>query len=163
MSLSTAIRPRATLVLRTTEGTMSIAVEQIPIAEAAKALDFPAEILAHLVACKVLAGQLAGGDGWCDLDQAAQLVEQLAAARAPVEGNPILVSEGAEKYKFSTPSFYKWIAAGWVTVLQPEPRVLVNEGDIAFARALADLVGHVPGRAVFPAKPRSGRPRKSKE
>lgn len=37
---------------------------------------------------------------------------------------------------------------------------LFNEGDIAFARALADIVGHLPGRAVFPSKPRSGRPKK---
>lgn len=159
MSLSTAIRPRATLTVSTEDGEMSIAVAQIPIDQAARSLGVPAEILNHLVNC----GVLDGDRRYCDVDQAARLAEQLAAARAPVEANPILVSEAAEKYGFSTPSIYKWIAAGWVKVLQPEPRVLVNEGDMAFARSLANLVGHTPGRAVFPAKPRSGRPRKERE
>lgn len=155
MSLSTAIRPRATLVVSTTEGSMSIAVAQIPMTEAAKALSVPAEILDHLVRCKVIEGD----KQHCDLDQAAQIADQLAEARAPVEGNPIRVSEAAEKYRFDSKSIHNWILSGWVTVLEREPVRKVNEGDVAGARALADLVGHVAGRAVFPAKPRSGRPR----
>lgn len=137
---------------------MSIALAQIPIAQAAQTLNVSAEILAHLVSC----GALEGDRRYCDVDQAAAIVARLAEARAPVEGNPILVSEAAEKYGFHRHSIYNWIEGGWVNVLQPEPRVRVNEGDIAFARALADLVGHVPGRAVFPPKPRSGRPRKER-
>lgn len=159
MSASTTMRPRATLTLNTSEGReVSIAfdVTTTPYNEAAAALGFPAEILRHLVA----AGQLAGDKSVCDLDQARVLVEQLQAARAPVEGVPILISEAVRKYRFSNPSIYKWVKESWVTVMEREPKVKVNEGDLAFARALADLVGHTAGRAVFPPKPRPGRPKK---
>ena len=158
MTVSTAIRPRATLTLRTEDGEMSIAVDLIPIPQTARSVGLPEAILRHLVA----AGAVAGNAYTCDLDQAVQIAAQLAAARAPVEGTPILVSEAASKYGFSTLSIYRWIADSWVSVLQPEPRVRVNEGDIAVAHTLADLVGRTPGRAVFPAKPRSGRPRKER-
>jgi hypothetical protein len=136
---------------------MSIAVETLPISQAAQALAFPEALLRHLVA----AGVVKGDKSTCDLDQAAQVVARLRAAQKLVEGHPILISEAAEKYGFHSNSVYNWIDGGWVKVLQPEPRIKVDEGDIAFTRVLADLVGHIPGRAVFPAKPRSGRPRKA--
>jgi hypothetical protein len=159
MAGSTALRPHATLTVSTSEGApMSIAVETIPINQAARALAFPAELLTHLVA----AGVVAGDKRYCDLDQAAQVVARLRAAQTPVEGQSILVTEAAKKYGFTRPSIYNWIRAGWVHVLQPEPCVRVNEGDIIVAKILSELVGHTAGRAVFPPKPRSGRPRKER-
>ncbi|MEI7643735.1 MAG: hypothetical protein WCJ55_05420 [Chloroflexales bacterium] len=136
---------------------MSMAVETLPISHAAQALGFPEALLRHLV----VAGVIAGDTSTCDLDQAAQVVARLRAAQKLVAGHPILISEVAKKYGFHSNSVYNWINGGWVQVLQPEPRIKVDEGDIAFTRVLADLVGHVPGRAIFPAKSRSGRPRKS--
>jgi hypothetical protein len=135
---------------------MSMAVQILPINQAAQALGFRPELLRHLVA----AGVVAGDKSTCDLDQAAQIVARLKAVQAPVQGKPILVSEAVKKYGFSSPSIYKWISDGWVKVLEQEPKILINEENIATARELADLIGHIPGRAVFPAKPRSGRPRK---
>lgn len=159
MSASTVTHPRATLVVSSSdEGEpMSIAVEQITINQAAKALDLRPELLRHLVA----AGVVTSDRSVCDLDQAAQIAARLRAAQAPVEGNPILAKDAATKYRFEVNSIYKWHADGWVKTLSGGSRNrLFNEGDIALARELANLVGHTPGRAVFPAKPRSGRPRK---
>lgn len=160
MAVSTDKKARATLVLSTDgEHEMSLAIDMatLPIAQTATAIGLAEPIIRHLVA----AGVLHGDSSVCDFEQAAELAGQLAAARAPVEGQGILATEAARKYKFSDPSIYKWVAEGWVKVLVDRPRnKLMNEGDIAFARALADLVGHTEGRAVFPAKPRSGRPRK---
>lgn len=162
MSISTATHTRATLVLHGTNGahemSMAIDMAQIPVSQAAEAAGLAEPILRHLVASGVIAGDVSV----CDLDQALELAGQLAAARQPVEGQGILATDAARKYGFSDPSIYKWIADGWVRLVLDRPRnKLVNEGDIAFARALADLIGHAEGRAVFPAKPRSGRPRKS--
>lgn len=143
---------------------MSVEVEQIPIEQAAANLGVPAEILAHLVRAKVLVGYTpasTGTEGQCDLDQAADLAAQLRAARAPVEGNGVLAPDAAEKYGFGVVSIYNWHNSGWVRLVEDKARGrLYNEGDIAVARALANLMGQVAGRSVFPAKPRSGRPRK---
>lgn len=148
----------AILTVRSESGeTMSMTVDTLPINQAAQALAFPEALLRHLV----VAGVIAGDKSTCDLPQAAQVVTRLRAAQNLVAGHPILISEAAEKYGFHSNSVYNWIDGGWVHIIHPEPRIKVDEGDIAFTRVLADLVGHVPGRAIFPAKPRSGRPRKS--
>jgi hypothetical protein len=136
---------------------MSMAVESITIPQAATALGFRPELLRHLVA----AGVVAGDKSTCNLDQAAQMAARLRAAQAPVEGNPILVSDAVKKYGFGTPTIHRWIVKGWVEILQQEPLILVNEGDLALARELTTVIGHVSRRAIFPAKPRSGRPRKA--
>jgi len=158
MPHSTPSHPRATLTVSTSEGEemMSMAVSTLPIDQAAKVLGFSPKLIEHLVAAGVIAGDKTN----CNLDEAAQIAARLRAAQAPVEGHPILVSEAVKKYGFHRHSIYNWIEGGWVKVIEPEPRIRVNEGNIALAHALAEMVGHVPGRAIFPAKPRSGRPSK---
>ena len=158
--MSTApLSPRAILTVSNEGGeTMSMAVETLPINQAALALAFPEALLRHLV----VAGVIAGDKSTCDLDQAAQVVAQLRAAQKPVEGNPILATEASVKYGFPPETIYRWQEAGRITLLEFRNRGrLFDEGDIALARALADLVGQIAGRSVFPAKPRSGRPRKT--
>jgi uncharacterized protein YciI len=140
-----------------------IAVEQKSITQVASETGLHPDILSALVRDGVLAGlpPTRDADGVCDVDAAREIAEQLAAARAPVEGQPIVATDAAEKYSFPPQTIYKWHASGWVKKLGGEKRNrLFNEGDIAFARALADLRGQAEGKAVFPAKPRSGRPRK---
>lgn len=160
MSISTRFKPRATLVLTNPDGEheMSLAIDMahIPIPQAATAVGLEESLVRHLVA----AGKIAGDLSVCDFDRASEIAEEIAAARRPVDGQPILITDVSKKYGFSRTSIYRWIDDGWVSVLQDEPRRRVNEGDIAKARYLADLVGHVAGRSVFPAKPRSGRPRR---
>ena len=158
MGVSTDEKYRAKLVLNTDgEHEMIIDMTQIPIPQAAKAVQLPEPILRHLVS----AGAVIGSGDLCDLESAAEISNQLAAARAPVEGQGILATDAAQKYGFNVVSFYKWQADGWITLLEDRRRgKIFNEGDIAMARKLADLVGHTAGRAVFPARPRSGRPRK---
>lgn len=152
-------RPHATLVLVTSEGTeMSVAMDTVTAEAAGQALNFSPEIIAQLRRYEVIAG----ADDQIDLDDAARVVAELRAAVAPVAGQPILISDAAEQYGFPVQTIQRWVTAGWVKVLVPELRRRVDQGDVALARAIADRQGHIKGRAVFPAKPRSGRPRKKR-
>jgi hypothetical protein len=97
--------------------------------------------------------------GTCDLVAARRLAERLNAARRPVDGHGILVTEAAEKYRFNRELIYKWFKSGWVKQQGTAPNgdLLVNEGDIAFARALADLTGQQKGKPIFPPQPQQNR------
>jgi hypothetical protein len=101
--------------------------------------------------------------GVCDMEQAREIAARLDAARAPVEGQGITIEDAIIKYGFPNATIYRWHKAGWIDtvgVAEKYNAKLFNEGDIAFARALADLRGQAAGKSVFPAKHRSGRPRK---
>jgi hypothetical protein len=139
---------------------MSVTIDmvQIPIPQAAQLTGLDEAIVRHLVG----SGVVAGSQDLCDLDQIEAVAERLLSAREQRAGYGILGPDAAHKYKFDPGSLYKWQREGWIKVLIERQRNrLFDEGDIAFARALADEVGHAAGRAVFPAKPRSGRPRKN--
>lgn len=138
--------------------TIAMDMTRIPITQAATAAGLPAPLLRHLVAYELIPG----GCDLCDLDEAQLFAQRINDARTAVDGNPLLISDAAERYGFSSRSIYNWISAGWVRVLVEEPRRKVDEGDMATARFLANLIGHVPGRAIFPPKPRPGRPKKSR-
>ena len=138
-------------------------VEQRTFADMEALTQIDAAIWRHLVRAGVLQGVVGQGEhGTCDVEEARAIAAELDAARKSVDGQGIRIRAAAAKYGFSNPSIYKWRDDGWVNVIGTtnDGDQLVNEGDIAFARKLADLVGHVPGRSVFPAKPRSGRPKK---
>lgn len=100
--------------------------------------------------------------GLIDQTSARAIAEQLNSARRPVAGRAITVIEAEIRYDFSRNSIYRWEKLGWVKVLDLTDvgDRLFDEGDIAFARQLANLSGHRSGRPVFPPQPRSGRPRK---
>jgi hypothetical protein len=100
--------------------------------------------------------------GVCHLAQAHEIAEHLNTARAAVEGQPINAYEAEAKYRFPNATIYNWQRNGWIKIIGTGRynAKLFNEGDIAFARALADLRGQAAGKSIFPAKPRSGRPRK---
>lgn len=152
-------RPHAILTLTTRKGgEMSIVMECVSDTAAGAALDFPAEILAQLRQH----GLVSGDDKLIDLDDAARVVDELRATMRPFVGVPILISNAARKYGFTVQSIQRWVISGWVKVLVPEPRRWVDEADVVLAKNIADRQGHVAGRAVFPAKPRSGRPRKER-
>jgi hypothetical protein len=138
---------------------MDLELEQRTIEEVSALTGLAAPILAQLVRYGVLTGQV----GTCDVEQAREIADKLKQARVKVSGQVIKVLDAQAKYGFDTNSIYRWSAAGWVRVSATTPAGdrLFNEEDIAFARELADIQGHVPGRAVFPARPRSGRPRKN--
>jgi hypothetical protein len=90
--------------------------------------------------------------GTCNIEQAKAVAARLQAARAPVDGNPILATEAAEKYGFPHITIYNWLNNGWVRVLVESGKRdrLLDEGDIAFAAALARESGHRQGKPVFP-------------
>lgn len=162
MTTSLVIHQRAILTTEERAMLAQIDVEQRTFAEVAELTGIPGAIWRHLVRAGVLAGVVGGEHGTCDVDQARQIAGQLDTARATVDGQAISVTDAAAKYGFDRRSIYNWTRDGWVSVLVQEPLVLVNEGDMALARQLADLTGHLAGRAVFPAKPRPGRPKKSR-
>lgn len=141
----------------------AIDVEQRTFTEVATLTGLDANILRHLVRSCVITGvvQLQTGAGSCDVAQARAIAERLHAARKQVEDNPITPTDAARKYGFGLTVLYKWKRAGWIRLV-PGNKTLFNEGDLAFARVLADLIEFKAGKAIFPPKPRSGRPRKSK-
>ena len=151
--------PRAILSVSNENGeTMSMAVQTLPISQVARALAFPEPLLRHLVTTGVVAGDKV----YCDLDQAAQIAARLRAVQAPVEGHPILATDAAVKYGFPPGTIYRWQESGQIKLLESRTRSrLFDEGDIALAREIANLIGQISGRSIFPAKPRSGRPRKT--
>jgi hypothetical protein len=135
----------------------------VSIEQAAQEIGIHAEILRMLakdglVECASLKGEPLG----CDLAHARQIAERLNAARSGLEGQGIVATDVPEKYGFCDNSIYRWHKDGWIGVVGKGRRNanLYSEADIAFARALADLRRDVPGAHIFPAKPRSGRPRK---
>lgn len=159
MSISTPKTLHATLTFKTVAGDeMSVVMDMVNAEVAGDMLEFDSRILQQLRNYDLITGD---GDH-LDLDDAARVVEELRATMRPFVGTPILISAAAETYGFTAAVIYKWIAAKWVKILTQEPLVLVDEGDIALAKALADKRGHTAGRSVFPAKPRSGRPRKNR-
>jgi hypothetical protein len=138
---------------------------QQPFAQVASETGLHPDILRMLVRDGLLEGDMVSWSsqgGVCDVEQAREIAARLDAARAPVEGQGISAYDASAKYQFDTQTIYNWHKNGWLTVLGKGHRntKLFNEGDVAFARALADLRGQAAGKAVFPAKPRSGRPRK---
>jgi hypothetical protein len=140
-------------------------VEQQPFALVASETGLHPDILRMLVRDGLLEGEMvswASQAGVCDIEQAREVAAQLDAARAPVEGQGISAYDAEAKYGFTHNAIYRWHKSGWITSVGTGSynARLFNEGDIAFARALADLRGLITGKSVFPAKPRPGRPRK---
>ena len=169
-----ALPPRATI--STEERAMLVAFiensiqhnDEWPLDLAAINSGLPVDLLFHLVRYKVIPGKAprgAGIVGTCNIDDARTIAAQLGAARAPVEGLGILAPDAAKKYGFGVQSIYQWHEAGWVKLidLDKSGHRLFNEGDLAVARVIADKIGQARGRAVFPSKPRPGRPRKPRD
>jgi hypothetical protein len=132
--------------------------------ETASDLTRTVALLRKLVRDGVLAGiaPARGEAGTCDIEQARLIAAQFRQARQPVEGQGILITIAAEKYGFSTSNIYDWLKKGWIRVVAMDAgNRLFNEGDLAFARTIADMVGQRPGKAIFPYRKPTGRPPKN--
>ncbi len=67
-----------------------------------------------------------------------------------LEGQEISIHEAAQKYAFSWASIATWIERGFVKELKKNGRKrMINEADVAYARALADLKRPIAGQGVF--------------
>ena len=136
---------------------------QVTFEAAAQLTSLPAELLRKLVRDGVLSGdapwRVSGLVGTCNLDEAQQIATKLITARNKAEGQGILATEAATKYGFSNQSIYSWLKNGHVRIIGTLSNGdwLINEGDVAFARAIADITGKTS--YIFPAKG-AGRPRK---
>lgn len=134
-----------------------------PVDKVAAATGLHPDIVTHLIRAGVLPGSVSPAGALAELDEAQKIAEKLAAARKTVAGNRTSATAASKKYGFSDVSILNWKKRGWIKVIgQRGAYEELDEGDVAFARALADVLGGVsPGRGVFPTAPRSGRPRKA--
>lgn len=99
-----------------------------------------------------------GTAGTCDLEEARIIAQRLRQARYGVDDRGILATEAEVKYGFTNKSIYNWHNAGWIRINSIDGgNRLFNEGDVAVARFLADLIGHRAGKAVFPYRVPPGR------
>lgn len=74
-----------------------------------------------------------------------------------LEGVEIGVNQAAIKYRFTGVTIADWVKRGKIRLIrQRGNRKLINEADVAYARALADIKGIRSGRPLF------GRGRKEK-
>jgi hypothetical protein len=133
---------------------------QQPFSRVSAETGLDAELLRKLVRDGVLEGtapyRVRDVVGTCDIERAREVSEKLHRARNLVDGMPILATDAALKYKFSRATIYHWRKQGWIKEMDTAPNgdLLFNEGDIAFARALANLSGHLAGKPVFPPRKR---------
>jgi transposase len=95
-----------------------------------------------------------------DTESAEQTIERIELARKRVQGQTIRVREAVERYGFANATLYKWRNDGWIRVVEDKPAQRFDESDLAMAAEIANMIGRAAGRAVFPPKPRSGRPKK---
>ena len=72
---------------------------------------------------------------------------------AHLEDQEISVTEAAKKYGLSRRSIERWVARGYVRGLGIAPgyarRKMVNEADVAYAKALVEVKDPAQGQAVF--------------
>ena len=68
-----------------------------------------------------------------------------------LDGVEIGVNEAAIKYRFSSGTLSRWVQEGKIRLIRQEGnyKKLINEADVAYARALADAKGLRPGRSLF--------------
>jgi len=68
-----------------------------------------------------------------------------------LDGVEIGVNEAAIKYRFSSGTLSRWVQEGKIRLIRQEGnyKKLINEADVAYARALADAKGLCPGRSLF--------------
>lgn len=92
--------------------------------------------------------------GECDINQAREIATRLLHARRPYDGRPITILEAAQKYSFSKSGLYDWIKDGWIGSFgtNPNGNILINEGDVAFAKELAQITNHRRAKKLFPSR-----------
>lgn len=70
-----------------------------------------------------------------------------------LEGNPISLSDASLKYQFYVSTLSDWARSGYLTKLGHDPyhsqKILIDEADIAYARARADLLGVNRANLIF--------------
>jgi hypothetical protein len=75
-----------------------------------------------------------------------------------LEGVEIGINQAAIKYRFNGVTLAEWVRKGKIRLIrQKGNRRLINEADVAYARALADIKGLRSGRPLF------GRGRKERQ
>lgn len=115
------------------------------------------QVLKAINQSEIETAHIEGSDEPLLLDES--LREWLASRRidrarfAHLEGQPISITDAAHKYGFTWYTINKWLEQGHVRSLGTaegyKRRRLVNEADVAYARALADLKQPAAGQSVF--------------
>lgn len=69
-----------------------------------------------------------------------------------MEGQPIELARASEQYGFSLQVLRRWAKRGCIRMIKATRRpILLNEADVAYARALAEVRGISKGKALFPS------------
>lgn len=69
-----------------------------------------------------------------------------------LEGTPIELARASEQYGFSLQVLRRWAKRGCIRMIKATRRpILLNEADVAYARALAEVRGISKGKALFPS------------
>ena len=67
-----------------------------------------------------------------------------------LEGVEIGINQAAIKYRFTGVTIADWVKRGKIRIIRQQGnRKLINEADVAYARALADIKGLRSGRPLF--------------
>lgn len=129
----------------------------LTLQEATERYKISAEVLTQLVESgKIkgvrLDGTIAVAEG--DVREATKHQSQRESIRASVahlDGQPIGIGEAARKYELTAQSVSRWARAGYIRILGREgQKVLLNEADVAYAKAITMRTGGVrQGKAVF--------------
>ena len=107
-------------------------------------------------------GAIPGNNYTCDIEAAQQVAQRLRAARQRAGQETMTVADAAKEYGYPRGSIYRWINSGWITRAGTDDaynRTLIPRADIEFTSELAKIRGIRSGQEVFPAAPRSGRPK----
>ena len=132
-------------------GTMNIP-GLITLGEAAQRFGVSHDELNGWIAAGVLEIINVDGERLIAEKQAKQVAARLARRNfAHLEGRPIRPAAAARKYKFYYMTLLSWVRKGYIRKLNDEAEraVFLNEADMAYARALADVKGRRKGQPLF--------------
>jgi hypothetical protein len=107
----------------------------IPLAEAARKYDLTEDVLTRLIqdgridAAQLPSGDLLVSDEGLNEKTKEQIVEE---KYGHLQGQPITVTEAAEKYDIVRNTLLNWVKYGHITVLKPGYRMELNEAEVAY-------------------------------
>lgn len=122
----------------------------VHISEASRRTGADPVQISRLAASGVIkAARLSDGSIIVDMEDLSEVVKRVTKRESfsNLDGIPIHLSEAARKYNLPATSISGWRKAGHIRTLGKEKnRILLNEADIAYIKAVIDSVGLRPGQ-----------------
>jgi predicted site-specific integrase-resolvase len=123
----------------------------ITLQEASQRYNLDTQLLTHFVEDGKIRGGRFNGTFVLREDDVKEAQRLDRTQFAHLDGHEIHLSEASRKYEIPMSSLSRWASQGKIAVIRLEKnRKILNEADIAYARALIDAQGgHKRGRSVF--------------